>query len=231
MAQMMRTSTGSSCVAPTLRTFFSWIARSSFTCIGAAGRPTSSRKSVPPLRRLEESVAIVVRAGEGALLVAEELALHQVLGNRAAVDRDERRSRARAALVDQARGEFLAAARFAGDVDRRLRARELADQSRAPGRAARLAPRQPPCVAVARGASPRSGSESAERTSARSCSSSTGLATIVEGARLQRRDRVLGAAVGGDHRHRRCRPRARRCGARDRGPSPSGRRMSVRHRS
>ena len=46
---MMRTSTGSSPVEPTLRTFFSWIARSSFTCIGSGSSATSSRNSVPPL--------------------------------------------------------------------------------------------------------------------------------------------------------------------------------------
>ena len=46
---------------------------------------------------LEESVAIGLGAGERALAVAEELALHQVLGNRAAVHRDERLLGARTA--------------------------------------------------------------------------------------------------------------------------------------
>ena len=84
---------------------------------------------MPPLRRLEEPSRSSVGAGERALLVAEELAFHQVLGNRAAVHRHERRVAARAVLVDQARRELLAAARLAGDVDRRLGARELVDHA------------------------------------------------------------------------------------------------------
>src|SRR5438132_1670069 len=48
---MMRTSTGSSCGAPTLRTRFSWMARRSLTCIGKGRSATSSRKSVPPVAR------------------------------------------------------------------------------------------------------------------------------------------------------------------------------------
>ena len=48
-------------VAPTLRTCFSWIARSSFTCIGSGRSATSSRNSVPPLRGLEEAVAVLAR--------------------------------------------------------------------------------------------------------------------------------------------------------------------------
>ncbi len=41
-------------------------------------------------RRLEETVAIGEGAGEGALAVTEELGLHERLGDRAAIDRDER---------------------------------------------------------------------------------------------------------------------------------------------
>ena len=46
---MMRTSTGSSTVAPILRTRRSWIARSSFTCIASGRSATSSSIRVPPL--------------------------------------------------------------------------------------------------------------------------------------------------------------------------------------
>src|SRR5262249_12026779 len=41
-------------------------------------------------RRLEPAGLVLPRAGEGALHVAEELALDQVLGERRAADRDER---------------------------------------------------------------------------------------------------------------------------------------------
>src|SRR5260221_12719647 len=65
---------------------------------------------------LEESVAVLRRPGEGALLVAEEFALHQVLGDGAAVDRHERPLAPRAVLVDQAGRQLLAGARFTRDV-------------------------------------------------------------------------------------------------------------------
>src|SRR5689334_13033457 len=76
---------------------------------------------------MEEARAVLLRAGKGALAIAEELALHQGLGDRAAVHRHERALAPRPHLMDLPRGELLAAAGFAGDVDRRLGARELAD--------------------------------------------------------------------------------------------------------
>ena len=64
--------------------------------------PISSRKSVPrPARSAWPGVARD-GAGEGALLVAEELALEQVGGDRGAVHRDERLVGARRARVQQA---------------------------------------------------------------------------------------------------------------------------------
>ena len=42
---------------------------------------------------LEEAFAVAVGAGEGPLLGPEEFALHEVLGNRATVHRNERRRR------------------------------------------------------------------------------------------------------------------------------------------
>ena len=47
MAVMIRTSTGSSSLPPTLRTTFSWRARSSFTCMVGVISPISSRNRVP----------------------------------------------------------------------------------------------------------------------------------------------------------------------------------------
>ena len=82
----------------------------------------------PAVCGLEKAVALLVRAGKGALAVPEELAFHQVLGNRTAIHRDEGLLAPRAIAMDQAGRELLAAAGFARDVDRRLRSGELADQ-------------------------------------------------------------------------------------------------------
>ena len=56
-----------------------------------------------------------LRAGERAALVAEQLALEQVLRDRGGVDGDERAARARAVLVQRTRDQLLARARLAGD--------------------------------------------------------------------------------------------------------------------
>ena len=53
-----------------------------------------------------------IRSGERAFLVSEQLALHQVFGNRGAVDLDERTILARGMLVDGARDHILAHAAF-----------------------------------------------------------------------------------------------------------------------
>ena len=65
------------------------------------------------VRELEHAGPAIVRAGEGALLVTEDLALEQRLRNRRAVDGDERERRPRAQLVDRLRDELLAGARLA----------------------------------------------------------------------------------------------------------------------
>ena len=59
-------------------------------------------------------------AGEGALLVAEELGLDQVARDRRHVDGDEGPLPALAVIVQRARDEFLAGAGFAGDHDRQV---------------------------------------------------------------------------------------------------------------
>ena len=66
------------------------------------------------LGALERARVLGVRAGEGAALVAEELALDQVGGHRAAVEDDERAARARAHVVDRVREDVLAGAGLAG---------------------------------------------------------------------------------------------------------------------
>ena len=65
------------------------------------------------LRRLEGALPGRDGAGERAPLVAEELALDQALGQRRAVDGDERRRRVRAEPVQVARDQLLAGAALA----------------------------------------------------------------------------------------------------------------------
>ena len=68
-----------------------------------------------PVGQLEEADPPGDGAGEGALLVAEELALDQPLGDRGAVDRDQRPGGAPAVRVDRAGDELLAGPALAGD--------------------------------------------------------------------------------------------------------------------
>ena len=77
--------------------------------------------------RLKETVAIGLRTRERALAVTEELAFHQVLGDGAAVHRDERELGPRALEVNHPRCEFLAAPRLAIDEHRRLTLRQPVD--------------------------------------------------------------------------------------------------------
>jgi len=149
--------------------------------------------------RLEEAVPVAVGAGERALAVAEELALHQVFRDGAAIDGHERSGRPGAQLVDQARRQFLAAARFAGDVDRGLAARDaldhtahrghrrrIADQFRTAGALDFLADRQ-----VDRRLDQRPQLVERDR-----------LRQVIEGPRLEGLYRILHAAVRGDDGNR-----------------------------
>ena len=62
--------------------------------------------------------ATLARAGECAVLIAEQLALHQVARQCAAIDRDKRSVRPVACLVDRLRDHFFAGAAFALDQHR-----------------------------------------------------------------------------------------------------------------
>ncbi len=73
---------------------------------------------------LEPPAPLLGRAGEGALLVAEELALDQLARQRRAVHRHERPLAARAAVVDRARDELLAGAGLAEDQHRAVGGRD-----------------------------------------------------------------------------------------------------------
>jgi hypothetical protein len=79
---------------------------------------------------LEHPRARRERAGERAALVPEELALDQGLGDGGAVDHPERRPRARAGLVDEARDERLARAALAEQEHGGVAARELGNELR-----------------------------------------------------------------------------------------------------
>src|SRR5207302_8213568 len=76
---------------------------------------------------LEKSVAVAFGTRESTFLVAEELALHEVLGDGTAVDRHEGLLASRPLAVNETRGELLSAPGLACYVDRRLAARELLD--------------------------------------------------------------------------------------------------------
>ena len=66
-------------------------------------------------------------AGKGPALVAEELALHQILRDRGRVDGDEGLLRPRAVRVQRPRHQLLAGAGLAGDQHRDLRLGQAAD--------------------------------------------------------------------------------------------------------
>ena len=84
------------------------------------------------LRLLDLALGGLDRAGEGALFVPEQLAFEQGLGDRGAVDRDERAA-LRALRVVQAAGEqFLAGAAGAEQHHRDVGAGDALDRARRP---------------------------------------------------------------------------------------------------
>ncbi len=77
---------------------------------------------MPPSACSNQPLRRVVRAGERALFVAEELRVDQLRGNRAAVDAAERPAAERRVFVDGAGDDLLARAGFAEEQDRRAAA-------------------------------------------------------------------------------------------------------------
>jgi hypothetical protein len=73
------------------------------------------QKDGAALRAHKQAGVVAHRAGEGALDVAEQLRLDQVLRNRTAVHRHQRLAPARAGGVDGARQQLLAGAAVAMD--------------------------------------------------------------------------------------------------------------------
>ena len=99
VAATIRTSTLKVWFPPTRSNSRSSRKRSSLTWTVGEMSPISSRKSVPPSAISKRPARAVDGAGEGALLVAEQLALEQGLGQRGAGDLDEWLVLARAVLV------------------------------------------------------------------------------------------------------------------------------------
>ena len=90
-------------------------------------------------RRREESLLVAHRAGEGALHVAEQLALQQVLRQGAAVDRQEGAVGPVREVVDVAGDDLLAGAALALDQDGGIGGRHHLGELEHVGEAARLA--------------------------------------------------------------------------------------------
>ncbi|OPY04690.1 MAG: hypothetical protein A4E67_02271 [Syntrophaceae bacterium PtaB.Bin038] len=82
---------------------------------GRGQLPDLVEEERPPVGLLEASDAPCRRPGEGPPLVAEELALQQRLGQRPAVDGDQRPRRPRAQVVDETGEEFLPRAALPAD--------------------------------------------------------------------------------------------------------------------
>ncbi len=89
--------------------------------------PISSRKMVPPWARSKRPILFSDRAGERPAHVAEELALEQALGQRRAVDLDQRTPRTATGGVEGVRDQLLAGAAFAGDEHRGVDVGERSD--------------------------------------------------------------------------------------------------------
>ena len=159
VAQRTRTSTRNGSFSPTRRISPDSRNRSSLTWTLLSSSPTSSRNRVPPLATSKSPLRSRVGAGEGPLAVAEQLALDEVLGQGAAVDRDERVAGAVALVVEVPGDQLLAGAGLAQDhhagvgrgdrVDQaadRLHRRGLADQGGRPlGGLAAGSPGRRPC--------------------------------------------------------------------------------------
>ena len=127
VAAMMRVSTCIDFGLPSRSICRSSITRSSLTCTSRGSSPISSRKMRRAIRQLEATDLPGERAGEGALLPAEQLAFDERNRNRRAVDTDHRPAAARAQLVDLLGEELLPGARLAEEQHRGIGRRDLSN--------------------------------------------------------------------------------------------------------
>ena len=96
----------------------SWSTRSSLGCSSGGMSPTSSRNKCPPVRQLEAPDLLADGPGEGALLVAKQLALQQPRGDGRTIQFDEGAALARAQVVNGAGDQLLTRAGFAPNEHR-----------------------------------------------------------------------------------------------------------------
>ncbi len=107
VAAMMRTSMRRRSLDPTGLISRSCRARSSLACKSMGRSPISSRNSVPPSGGFEQSLLVVLRSGERALDVAEQLRFDQRRHQRRTVHRSERRSLRGPGKMNRARHQLL----------------------------------------------------------------------------------------------------------------------------
>ena len=103
----------------------SWMARSSFACRRDVHLGDFVEQQRAAMGLLELADAPRHGAGEGALLVTEQLGFEEILGDRGAVDRDEGLVLAQLTSVHVAGHHLLAGAALAGDEHRGVRAGDL----------------------------------------------------------------------------------------------------------
>jgi hypothetical protein len=92
---------------------------SSVTCAFGLKVSTSSRNRVPPSAWATSPRRAVLASVNAPTLMAEELGLDEVIGQRSATDRHEGPGRALAAVVNRPRRQLLARAGLAFDQHRR----------------------------------------------------------------------------------------------------------------
>ena len=78
-------------------------------------------EKAPPVGQLDSASSLNVSPGEGSLLVTEELALEQVLGNGPTVDHHEGAIFSITLLMDRMGYDFFSGAAFASDEHRHIR--------------------------------------------------------------------------------------------------------------
>ena len=115
MAASSRASVGIGVEPPTRTSTFSSSTRSSFAWPPRLRSPISSRKQRAAGGQLELALPRLAGVGERALLVAEQFAFGQRLGNGRAIDRHERPVAAAAEIMDRLGHHLLAGAVFAQD--------------------------------------------------------------------------------------------------------------------
>ena len=129
---MTRTSTLIVRADPSRSTSPSCSTRSTLACVFGAHVADFVEEDRAAIGLLELADLLLGRAGERALLVAEQLRLDQLLGNRRAVHLHEALAAAQAVAVDRARDELLADAALALDQHGRVGRRRPADGAPSP---------------------------------------------------------------------------------------------------